>query len=401
MNAIASTVKGFFSKKFNIFLVFALLLLGILAYVYTAEAPEVRGEGLEVNFFYLPTCPHCAEQKPIIAELEQDMPDIVFRHHDASSQSGSQLFYQMANEAGLDTSRLGVPTTFIGKHALVGVRSKEEIAAAIDECEKNCKANGKGINTTQPVSTGFGDFELPFIGKTDLTEFSLPVLAIILGLIDGFNPCAMWVLVYLISLLIGVRDKRKIWIIVGSFLFASGALYFLFMAAWLNIFLLVGYIRILTLLIGLVALGGGVLNLKDYFTKKDALTCEVGDEESHEKVMHKIQKIIAKPVSIAIIFSIIALACVVNSVEFVCSSAIPAVFTQVLSLSGLSTLQHYLYILLYDFFFMLDDLVIFGLAAFAISSSLGDKYAKYCKLVGGLILTVLGVLLLFAPQLLR
>jgi len=284
---------------------------------------------------------------------------------------------------------------------LVGVRSKEEIAAAIDECEKNCKANGKVINTTQSVSTAFGDFELPFIGKTDLTEFSLPVLAIILGLIDGFNPCAMWVLVYLISMLIGVRDKRKLWIIVGSFVFASGTLYFLFMAAWLNIFLLVGYIRILTLLIGLVALGGGVLNLKDYFTKKDALTCEVGDEESHEKVMQKIQKIIAKPVSIAIIFSIIALAFVVNSVEFVCSSAIPAVFTQVLSLSGLSTLQHYLYILLYDFFFMLDDLVIFGLAAFAISSSLGDKYAKYCKLVGGLILAVLGVLLLFAPQLLR
>ena len=172
------------------------------------------------------------------------------------------------------------------------------------------------------------------------------------------------------------------------------------MTAWLNIFLLVGYIKILTLIIGLVALGGGIINLKDYFTKK-ALTCEVGDEESHEKTMSKIQKIISQPLSWAIFGSIIILAFIVNSVEFVCSSAIPAVFTQILAISGLSTIQHYLYILLYTFFFMLDDLIIFGLAAFAISSAIGDKYAKYCKLIGGIILTVLGAVMVFAPHLLR
>jgi len=154
------------------------------------------------------------------------------------------------------------------------------------------------------------------------------------------------------------------------------------------------------LIIGLVALGGGIINLKDYFTKR-ALTCEVGDEESHEKTMSKIQNIISQPLSWAIIGSIIILAFIVNSVEFVCSSAIPAVFTQILAISGLSMIQHYLYILLYIFFFMLDDLIIFGLAAFAISSSIGEKYAKYCKLIGGIILTILGAIMVFAPHLLR
>jgi hypothetical protein len=117
--------------------------------------------------------------------------------------------------------------------------------------------------------------------------------------------------------------------------------------------------------------------------------------------MKKIDRLVSAPLTFAIILSIIGLAFVVNSVEFVCSSAIPAVFTQVLALSGLSSLQHYLYILLYVFFFMLDDLVIFGMAAFAIGSGLGEKYAKYCKLVGGAIMTVLGLIMLFAPQLLR
>jgi len=402
MSTIKTTIKRFFESGFNIYLVIALIAIGVSGFILTSEplASQEQGE-MAIHFFYLPTCPHCAEQKPIYEELKAETPDLIFYSHDASSQEGSALFYKMATEAGLDTSRLGVPTIFVGKHALVGVHTKEQIKDAIRECMEECKA-GKNLSIeTQEVRTSFTDFELPFIGRVDLTAYSLPTLAIVLGLIDGFNPCAMWVLVYLIGLLIGVRDKRKIWIIVGSFVLASGILYFLFMTAWLNIFLLVGYSRILTILIGLIALGGGIISLKEYLTAKGELACKVGDEKSHKKTIRKMEKIVTQPLSIAIIISIIGLAFVVNSVEFVCSSAIPAVFTQILTLSGISTLQHYLYIGLYVFFFMLDDLLIFGMAAFAIGSSLGEKYAKYCKLLGGVILTILGFIMVFAPYLLR
>ena len=167
------------------------------------------------------------------------------------------------------------------------------------------------------------------------------------------------------------------------------------------VFLLLGYVHAITVLVGLAALGGGILSLKEFLAAKGALTCKVGDEEAHNKTAVKIQKIIAQPISLALILGLFALAFVVNSVEFVCSSAIPAVFTQILVLSNLSTVEHYLYILLYDLFFMLDDLIIFGLAAFAVNSSFGDKYAKYCKALGGIILIVLGAIMLFAPQLLR
>ena len=400
MSAIASTVKTFFRSKFNRYLVFILVLIGLFAYFFTAEPSVNQEDGFTVNFFYLPTCPHCAEQKPIFNELKEEMSDTNFYSYDASSKQGSELFYRLASETGLDTSNLRVPTIFVGKHPLVGVHSKDEIKEAIQDCRENCVEGHDVKFQTQEVKTSFTDFEIPFIGRTDLTKFSIPALAIVLGLIDGFNPCAMWVLVYLIGLLMGVKDKKKIWVIVGSFVLASGILYFLFMTAWINVFLLMGYMRLLTLIIGIVALGGGIINLKEYFTKK-ALTCEIGDENSHQKTMNKIQNIITRPLSLAIIFSIIVLAFVVNSVEFVCSSAIPAVFTQILALSGLSTLENYLYILLYTFFFMLDDLIIFGLAAFAISSSIGDKYAKYCKLIGGVILAIMGLVLVFAPHLLR
>ena len=195
--------------------------------------------------------------------------------------------------------------------------------------------------------------------------------------------------------------KRKIWLLVGSFVFASGVLYFLFMTAWLNAFLLVGYFRPMTIAIGLVALGGGILNVREFVTTKGALVCEIQGEESRKKTMSRMERIVSAPVTLATIGGIIALAFVVNSIEFVCSSALPAIFTHVLSLSNLSTIQYYGYILLYDFFFMLDDLIIFSSAAFAMTSGLGDRYAKYCKPVGGAILMILGALLLFAPHLLR
>jgi hypothetical protein len=149
-----------------------------------------------------------------------------------------------------------------------------------------------------------------------------------------------------------------------------------------------------TIVIGLVALGGGILQVREVIETKGAIVCEVTGEESRKNTMTRIQKIVSSPLTFGILAGIIALAFTVNAVEFVCSAAIPAVFTQVLSLSHLSTFQYYGYILLYDVFFMLDDTIIFGTAAFALTSRLGDRYAKYSRPVGATILIILGVLLL-------
>ncbi|MEM0438132.1 MAG: thioredoxin family protein [Candidatus Micrarchaeia archaeon] len=400
--SIVSSIKEFLAVPFNRYLVIALIVIGAVALSVSDGAVKPPSEKLEVYVFTLPTCPHCAEQKPIIQELAEEMPEVSFIIVDASTAQGNTLFQKMAREAGLDTSRLAVPTTIINGSALVGVHTKEQIRAEIEKCIAACEAGTGSQNTQQQeTSSAVKEFELPFLGRTDLTAMSLPVLAITLGLIDGFNPCAMWVLVYLIGLLLEVGDKRKFWLIIGSFLFASGVLYFLFMTAWLNAFLLIGYVRPVMVLIGLVALGGGIVSLKEYYTTKGALECKVGDVEAHRKTEKRVQEIISQPLTIGIVFSIIVLAFIVNSVEFACSSAIPAVFTQVLAMKDISTLERYAYILLYDLFFMIDDIIIFTMAGLAIGGGLGEKYAKYCKLMGGVIMAVLGVIILFAPHLLR
>ena len=242
---------------------------------------------------------------------------------------------------------------------------------------------------------------LPVFGEIRFADFSLPALAVLLGLADGFNPCAMWALVYLLSLLVSLRDRRKIWLLVGSFVLASGVLYFLFMTAWLNAFLLLGYLRPLTIAIGLGALVIGVVDLRAFIQTRGAPVCTVGNPGFKKRTMGRMEQLVAAPLSLASFLGIVVLAFTVNAIEFVCSAGLPAIFTHTLSLRQLSPPQYYGYILLYDFFFMLDDLLIFSLAAFTLRTTMASGYARHGKPVGGLVLVVLGGLMLFAPEWLR
>ena len=233
--------------------------------------------------------------------------------------------------------------------------------------------------------------------QSDFTSFqtySLPTLAIIMGLADGFNPCAMWALVFLIGLTVGLRDKTKLILLVGSFVAASAVLYFLFMTTWLNVFLFMGYVRIVTVIVGICALYMGITYICNFYNP----LCKVRKKQL--PVFQKMKTLVASPLTLATLLGIVFLAFVVNSVEFLCSWALPVTFTEILALHHLSAFQHYFFILLYDIFFMLDDFILFGLAVFAVSYT-GEKYARWSTLVSGLLLLILGAFLLFAPDLLR
>lgn len=404
LSRLVEQTRDFLSKPFNLYLVLALLVLGTFAFIsQPAPAPTPSEDKLAIHFFFSPSCSHCAEQKIFNEELKNEFPEIEVLSHDITLLHEYGLLETMAQNHSIDPSTLGTPTTFIGNEVIIGFKSAETTGVEIREAILRALDDSQ-VSASSPEPSReslLQEMDLPFFGKTDLSTLSLPILAVTLGLIDGFNPCAMWVLVYLIALLMGLGDRKKMAIIVGTFVLASGILYFLFMTAWLNVFIFIGYIRIVTILVGLVALGGGVLSVKSYLEQKDAMVCKVTDKEEKKKIMTDIKALISAPFTWATFLAIIILAFTVNSIEFLCSFGIPAVFTQILALSNLSTLEHYFYIALYDIFFMLDDAIIFGLAVFTLSGISGEKYSKYCKLVGGIVLLVLGIMLLFAPELLQ
>ena len=98
---------------------------------------------------------------------------------------------------------------------------------------------------------------LPVFGEISLAHISLPALTIMLAAVDGFNPCAMWTLVFLISLLVGLRDRFRMWVLGSIFIGASTAVYYLFMAVWLNVLLFLDMLFWIRLLVGFLALGAG------------------------------------------------------------------------------------------------------------------------------------------------
>ncbi|MBA3064744.1 thioredoxin family protein, partial [Candidatus Woesearchaeota archaeon] len=161
MNPILSAIKKFFESKFNIYLVIALIIMGAFAFIFTSEPKISQDDGFSIIFFYLPACPHCTEQKPIFNELKEEMKDVNFYSYDASSKEGSALFYRLAAESGLDTSKLAVPTIFVEDHPLVGVHSKEQIKETIQECQEECIADLNHNVSSQEVKSSFKDFELP------------------------------------------------------------------------------------------------------------------------------------------------------------------------------------------------------------------------------------------------
>jgi cytochrome c biogenesis protein CcdA len=234
----------------------------------------------------------------------------------------------------------------------------------------------------------------------DFKSMGLFGAAALIGLLDGFNPCAMWVLIYLISLASTIGDKRKMYIIVGTFVATEAIMYFIVLAGWMNLFMFIGISQTVLYLVGAFALYTGVMSIKDYYDKGGEIACEIGDTGSKKKTMRKIDMIVHSPITVVSLVSVIMLAIVINAIEFVCSAGLPAMFTQLLAISDISTLTKYYYILVYDFFFMLDDFIVFGLAAWAANSDWTTKYAGYSKIIGGVVMLGIGILLLFFPEVL-
>lgn len=388
-----------FKKKVILFL--CLLGLGLYSFEKYHDAAS-RPLDNQITFFFHPQCPHCKRQKEFNPYLKAKYPELHWAEYDTSLKKNAKLLVEFIEQSKSKSKRIGVPMTFVGPYVIYGFDTAETTGVALEKAILAVINNDPSLyDVTEQDWQHRKTIDVPLLGKINLAEYSLLSLAVILGLVDGFNPCAMWVLVYLISLILTLKDRRKIWLLVGTFLASSGILYFLFMTAWLNVFLFLGYIRLLTLIIGLAAIGSGLLNIREYLQTKGELSCAIGDPESKEKTINRIERIVHAPISFTSVSAIITLAFIINSIEFACSAALPAIYTHTLALRHLPTLLYYGYILIYDFFFMLDDLIIFSLAVLALDTGIGNRYAKHCKIIGGIVLLILGGFMVFQPGMLR
>jgi glutaredoxin len=371
-----------------------------------SENPDIN-----VYFFRGEGCPHCAEEEKFLNEIKSDYPNLKVRDYEVYyNRKNQKLFKEVADKLGARSS--AVPFTVIGDSYFIGF-SKAQTGAAIESKIAECSASfcpspideiilGEAqsqLEEKKPLNLP-EKIDFPLIGEVNTKSFSLPVLTVIFGALDGFNPCAMWILIFLIGALLRTENKKRMWIFGIVFLGASAAAYYAFMAAWLNLVLFIGFIVWIRILIGLLALGGGVYSLRDYFKNKDAV-CEVGDAEQKGKIAKKLKEAIGKEKFWLALVGVAAVAFGVNLLELVCSAGLPVIYTQILIINGLSGFQYYAYLLLYVLIFMLDDLIVFSGAMLAFRSFKGNsKYSRFSRLIGGMIMVAIGLIMIFWPELL-
>ena len=237
---------------------------------------------------------------------------------------------------------------------------------------------------------------LPFIGEFETASVSLPILTILFGALDGFNPCAMWVLLFLISLLLNMKNRKRMWILGSAFIITSAFVYFLFMVAWLNLLIFLGFLKWVRIVIGLVALASAFYNLKKWYKNRPG--CPAAKNEKRRKIFEKIRSIVGRKQFLLALGGIILLAFAVNLVEVLCSAGLPVVYTQILTLNDIASGQYYLYLLLYILVFLLDDLIIFIVAMVTLRAvGLTSKYTRASALIGGVLMLLIGLLMIFKP----
>jgi len=393
--------------KKTIIFVLSLFFVFFLVLPQNAKAEDKN----KIYEFWSKYCPHCKEENIFLDRLQKERGDFEVISYEVTSNSGNaDLFKKFASACG--NKQYAVPALYIGDRSIIGYKDErttgKEIISVLDYYKnnsyvdplKNVESGGvfrSGSELCQKESVETKR-KLPFIGEVDLANFSTPLLAIVLGTVDGFNPCAMWALVALLTLLISLGSRKRLILVGGTFLLSSWLISFFLLSAFLNAFIFVKFDLAMRLVIGAVAIYTSYQLFKSY--QKETEECKVSTGK--KRIYRHIENLSQSKFIPFLVFGAIALAIMVNVVEFMCSINLPVVFTKVLSMANLPAYQRYLYIALYDVFYMLDDIVVFLIALISMKAFTGfnQKYTRFTKLVGAIVMLILAIMLLFFPKLL-
>lgn len=371
-----------------------------------------KAKELNIYLFYGDKCPHCAELEKFLEQYLDDNKNVILNKYEVWSNKENQEKYKEVQKILNDYSN-GVPYLIIGNNVITGYDSEitpERIKNTITyysnfdykdkvgiylgtttEEEENLKEDGKKYEDTE--------VNIPILGKKKSKEVPILLSTILIGLVDGFNPCAMWILIFLISMLLGMKNVKRKWALGITFLLSSALVYFLFLISWLNLAVFLNNIILIRMGISIIAVFFGILTILKFFFVNEDDGCEVVDKSGRKKIINSIKKIIKEKSFILALFGIVVLAASVNVIELLCSLGLPVMFTQILTINEVSKTAQIIYSLIYVFFFLIDDIVVFTIAMKTLEiKAISNKFGKYSHLIGGIIMLIIGFLMIYKPE---
>ena len=396
---------------------YIVLLIAILSFII-----PLRVKALSVSYnypetiylFYGEECPHCEALMKYLDELLQDekYKNVNFEKYEVWHDKDNAKKLSDIGEI-LEVNATGVPYLIIGRNVIVGYSEgmNTEIENIINYyIEGNYydpagdylhDRNTENLKKLKYEKENKDEYDVPILGKINAKSVSLLLVSIVIGAVDGFNPCAMWILLFLLSLLISTKDRKKMWVLGLTFILTSGLVYLLFMVSWLNVAKHTSEIVFVRYLIGVFALIFGLVNVYRYLKqrKEKDVGCDVTDAAKKRKIMDRIRNILNENKMLLAVLGIILLAISVNLIELLCSLGLPVMYTEMLGLNDLSSFQYGFYMFIYLLFFLIDDLIIFFIAMKTLKlKGISNKYMKYSHLIGGTIMLLIGILMILKPS---
>ncbi|MDR8525079.1 thioredoxin family protein [Shewanella fidelis] len=407
---------------------------------YTNAQGELK---VKLYFFWSKTCPHCAEAHPFIDSLPERYPWIEVEDHMITDADTMATWQKIAKQTG--TEARSVPYFASGEKAVVGYSSQAVtgeflvqrlksyyvslggklapeaegdytvatpaaggLFATCSESDSQDGGDGTcdlGLDTSSELaSSDVQPVELPLVGVVHPEQMSLPLLTVVLAGVDAFNPCAFFVLLFLLSIMVNAKSRARMLIVGGIFVFFSGFIYFIFMSAWLNIFQLLGAGSDggwIILGAGMLALVAGAINIKDYFFTKGEVTLSMS-AENRTGLIKRMGKLTSASSMTAMIAGTVVLSILANAYELLCTAGFPMIYTSVLSMHDLETFERYMYLVMYNVVYVIPLAAI--VIAFSVSlgkRKLTEKEGQTLKLMSGIMMMGLGGMLALDPTALQ
>ena len=358
---------------------------------------------IQVYLFWSEKCSHCLQALPFLNEMANQNDDIVLHSYQLIGEQENIRRYQaMAKQLGGEAK--SVPAIMYCNSMKLGFdieHSPQQLREEIDTCRQHLKQHGNlkllNYQTEEQVV-----FQIPFIGEVSPNNIgSLPLITLLLASIDAFNPCAFFVLMFLLSMMLHTHSRARMLMIGGVFVFVSGLMYFLFMTAWLNLFQAIGQLNIITIAAGVVALIIGLINVKDFFWFKRGVSLSIS-ESSRQSLFKRMRSLLNTQSTTGVLMATTGLALFANLYEFLCTAGFPMVYTRLLTLTGMPDWQYYLYLLFYCLIYIVPLLIIVIIFAWSLGArKLKQSEGRQLKLISGVMMSSLGMILLLAPELLQ
>ncbi len=371
-----------------------------------------------IYFFEGTGCPFCEKEKIFLNEMMSKYKGLQVKQYEVwHNRENALLMSKMLKAYNLTPQ--GVPVTFIGERVFIGF--SEEIKVSIEKAIKGCFASGcldpydkissiiedkpainpEAIIEEKPAIDNQPTLNIPILGNIEVSNLSLPVLTFIIAGLDSFNPCAFFVLFALLGLLAHAGSRKRIFLIGSIFVFFSGFIYFIFMAAWLNLFIFMGHVSGITTTAGIISLIISVINIKDFFAFKKGFSLSI-PESAKPGLFDRMRRLMRSTSTASILVGTVVLAVTANSYEILCTAGFPLVYTRILTLNQLSTSAYYFYLVFYNLVYVIPLLTI--VIVFTVTfgkKKLTERQGRLLKLVSGVMMLELGGLLLIKPELLN